>query len=689
MDRYALVKEMATIEDYTTLAMNVSSLVHELQKERGLSAVYIGSKGAKMGSELDAQRKNADKELGDLNKNFETFHGKELDKSINASKEILGKLDDSRKAVSGQAMTVPECVEYYSKLNNQLIGIIGSIPLLINNGEISNRFMGFLAAQNFKEPMGLERAILAGTFANNKFAPGMYRKLLEAVNTQDANRRFYSTIMFDDEDNMKPFDDFLKNDIVKKTVEFRELALSKSEVGNFGVDANEWVKLQTEKINLFNEMVISGNLSKDILSVTAEKTKKARASLIETAAGTSTILILMAFISIYLTSVILRNVRETTRVVGEIAQGDFTQEVRVEGLDEIGRLGIAVNGMVSDLRTMFRDMTQSSMTLASSAEELSSVSSTLARSSNEMAFQTTGVASATEQMSGNITSMASGIEETSMNATSVSSTAEEMSVNMRTIASAIEDMSSSISEVAKNSEDTAKVANRAMDLSRTATDTMKELGKAANEIGKVTEMIKRIAEQTNLLALNATIEAASAGDAGKGFAVVANEIKELANQSARAAEDIATKIGGIQGSTGNAVQVITDVSDIIGRINGSVNVITQAVLRQTATANEVSKNIVEVTAGANNIASSIAEVAKGTEDMSRSAGEAARGASEVSSNIGGITKVMADNNSGIQQINTSSSELAKIAGALQVMVAKFKVESTGDFRKEISLRKPS
>ncbi len=387
-------------------------------------------------------------------------------------------------------------------------------------------------------------------------------------------------------------------------------------------------------------------------------------------------------LAIVIARAITKPIENTVEVIKEIAAGDFTQEVEVHGSDEIGQLGETVNEMVGELRVMLADIRQNSKTLAASAEELSAVSTQLASGSEEMSAQAGGVASATEQMSSNINSMASGVEESSVNASTVSSTAEQMSANMRTIASAIEEMSISIRDVAKNSEDTSKVAGRAMDMSRTATETMKALGKSANEIGKVTEMIKRIAEQTNLLALNATIEAASAGDAGKGFAVVANEIKELANQSARAAEDITAKIEGVQGSTTNAVTVITDISNIIDQINSAVGVITHSVNQQTQAANEISKNVVEVTSGANNIASSIAEVAKGAGDMSRNAGEAAKGANEVSNNIQGITRAVADNNAGIQQINTSSGELARIAGVLQSMVAKFKVETNGRGRKE-------
>ncbi len=392
--------------------------------------------------------------------------------------------------------------------------------------------------------------------------------------------------------------------------------------------------------------------------------------------GASIIGFILAVILAYtLSRSVTHPINNMVEAIKEVAQGDFTREVPVISHDEIGVMGSTFNGMVEELRGMFKEIGENSRTVAASAEELSAVSTQLASSSEQMSQQAAGVASATEQMSANINSMAAAVEEASVNANTVSSTSEQMSANMHSIAASVEEMSHSIREVAHNTVTTSHVASEAMGLSKSASDTMHQLGASANEIGKVTAMIKRIAEQTNLLALNATIEAASAGEAGRGFAVVANEIKELANQSARAAEEIAVKIDGVRGNATSAVKVISDVSEIIGKINVSVEAITGAMNQQTEAANEISRNVAEVSKGAIDIAGSIAEVAKGTTDISRNSGEAARGANDVSSNILGISQAVRENNNGIQQIHTSSNELTRISGILYGLVAKFKVDS--------------
>src|SRR4029078_10705867 len=111
------------------------------------------------------------------------------------------------------------------------------------------------------------------------------------------------------------------------------------------------------------------------------------------------------------------------------------------------------------------------------------------------------------------------------------------------------------------------VPARAVDVAATTGDTMARLGASSQRIGEVVKTITTIAAQTNLLALNATIEAARAGDAGKGFAVVASEVKDLAQETARATEDISGRVGAIQSDTEGAIAAISEIGEIIQRVN--------------------------------------------------------------------------------------------------------------------------
>jgi len=354
-------------------------------------------------------------------------------------------------------------------------------------------------------------------------------------------------------------------------------------------------------------------------------------------------------------------------------KGDVTTRSGLNQGDEIGVVANAADQFFIKLGGIIKDLHVYSDTLAGASEELSAVSRQLASAAEETVSQATTVASTTEEMAVNINTMASGAEEASVNAGEVANAAEQMSVNMDTISAAVEDLSVSAGQIETNAAEAYNISVDATQKAGEATEVMSKLGSAAKEIGHVTDVIKKIADKTNLLALNATIEAASAGEAGKGFAVVAGEIKELANQSAQSADDIARRIDGIQQGTGSAIEVITAVSDIIRKINASVDVITSNVNKAGRAVSEISSNVAQASTGAKRVASAIGEVANGANDVSRNAGEAAKGANHVASNVSSMSAVARESAQGADQVNQSSTDLSRMASELKGIVNQFRI----------------
>lgn len=403
-----------------------------------------------------------------------------------------------------------------------------------------------------------------------------------------------------------------------------------------------------------------------------------------------------------LTRSIVQPMAQGVALSESLAQGDLTRRLNLVQRDEVGMLGRAMDQVAAAFGKIVGEIRAVSRNIGGSASELSSVSHQVLAQSEEMTTQAGQVASSTEQMATNITTMAAAAEEMSMNVASISSASEQISVNVGTISSAAEATARNVTTVtaalqestqafeaiSHDARDGSQVADRAMGMADGAGNTMKELERSAAEIGKVTEAIKMIAMQTNLLALNATIEATSAGEAGKGFAVVAHEIKELANQSARAAEDIARKIEGVQSSTRDAVGVIREVQEIIYTLNASSTRISESIDRQSLSAKTSAANLADASQGVQHIAHSIAEVAQGANDMSRNAGEAAtaandmsRNASEaahavrdISANIHGVSQATRDNTASAHLVNTAAERLAAISAQLEQLVEPFRIE---------------
>ncbi len=259
-------------------------------------------------------------------------------------------------------------------------------------------------------------------------------------------------------------------------------------------------------------------------------------------------------------------------------EGDLTRRVHLDSKDELGELAHWFNTFVARVQSTVAAIGRTSQGLATSSEEMMSVS---------------------RQMSGTAGDASTG-------ANMVSAAAEQVSTSVRSVAHATEEMSTSVREIAENAANAAKVANQAVLVADTTNATIVKLGQSSAEIGQVLKVITSIAEQTNLLALNATIEAARAGEAGKGFAVVASEVKELAKETARATEDIATRIHAVQSDTQGAVQSMSRIGSTIAEITEFTNSIAAAIEEQQVVAKEITRNVSEAAHGTSAIAGRIA-----------------------------------------------------------------------------------
>ena len=235
----------------------------------------------------------------------------------------------------------------------------------------------------------------------------------------------------------------------------------------------------------------------------------------------------------------------------------------------------------------------------------------------------TVVAEAATEMETSSEDLSHSAAETTSQAAAVSAATQQASANVQMVATATEELTASIAEIGQQAELSATIVRESVTQVDTARDTVDSLASAAQKIGDVVRLIQDIASQTNLLALNATIEAARAGDAGKGFAVVASEVKTLANQTARATEEIAAQVAGIQTATTETVSVIGNIGLTIRRVDEIASSIAAAVQEQTAATRDIASNV-------NQAASGIDEVSRNIELVSEAAGHTASASAQVS-----------------------------------------------------------
>ena len=646
---YQQLKSYNAIYDLSILSKHISNLVHELQKERGASAGFLGSKGKKFRNKLAAQRRDTDVRKATLDSYLKKFDLKKfnptLTDKINRAMTQLSRLDDERRAISSQQRTTKEAVRYYSQTNASLLDIIGYMTHLPEDAKLAAQIGAYYNFLQSKERAGKERAVLSSVFSKGQFTPYMYSLFIQLVTEQNTYLSVFKALATDEEKRF--LERTVSGPAIDQVKQMRQIArdVNLDTSKSFGVDPVIWFNTITEKINLLKKVedYLSANIQNQAKSLAASQKMKITVSLVLFAVVTSLCLFLLVFI----TSLILQGIRQATAVALELAEGegDLTKRMNLGTKDEIGMLGQAIDRMLDNLAEMVKQIQGITTSLDNSNRELTAVSGEMNEATENVAGRASMVAAAAEEMSANMDTVTVAVEDASHNVASVASSTEE-------IASISE-------EIAKNTEKARDITTKAVSQAANSSDRVNELGRAADEIGKVTETITEISEQTNLLALNATIEAARAGEAGKGFAVVANEIKELAKQTADATLEIKTRIEGIQKSTKGTVSEIEEISKVINEINEIVTGISSSVETQTSTTTAIAGNINQASQGIMEVTENVSQASTVSREVAQDIAEVDQSSGQVLENTTNVIK--------------TAEQLNRLAGQLQKLVGNFKV----------------
>jgi methyl-accepting chemotaxis protein len=341
-------------------------------------------------------------------------------------------------------------------------------------------------------------------------------------------------------------------------------------------------------------------------------------------------LLLAGLVALILRST-LAPLKDTSRAIEQVAQGDLTVRLHVEAEDEIGKIENDINTMVTNLTEIMRQTSGTASEVSAAATELQATSGSMSDNAEQVAHQVGSVATASEEMA---------------------ATSNEIAMNCHQAVEAAKRANETAQRGKSVVEDTVAAMSRIADRASHSASAVASLGTRSDQIGAIVATIEDIADQTNLLALNAAIEAARAGEMGRGFAVVADEVRALAERTTRATREIGEMIKAIQ----------TETRDAVTTMSAAV----QEVERGTSDATSSGAALDDILQEISNVTMQINQIATAAEEQNATTGE-------ITGNITRISDTVIETSRGAHETATAASQLSGLASKLQQLVGRFRV----------------
>ncbi len=185
-------RQMTAIGHLTTLAEATTAIgaaAHELQKERGASALFLGSGGTQFRDELTAQRRATDGAVAGLRTVLASLRGEAaytaFFTAVGDAEALFESLAARRAGIDGLTVKGADSFAFYTRAIGGLLDSTYAIVALTDDAALKSQVMTYALFMQGKERAGQERATGSAGFAAKAFDGALYRRLTSLIAAQD------------------------------------------------------------------------------------------------------------------------------------------------------------------------------------------------------------------------------------------------------------------------------------------------------------------------------------------------------------------------------------------------------------------------------------------------------------------------------------------------------------------------